>query len=262
MVDPYLLHSIESFPPLNESINKFNLECSKEHPDYNKISAIIEADPILYTDILRFANAPMYGLRNPVTSIRQAISLFSLQRIRGMALSAAIKANPFSDLHPYGLSVPTWFGIMERQQRFLSEWIIRIDRSLFLQLGAVIFILEIGRLAASYVLIFSDNPYRFTKISPFELVLEERNIIGASGDELAAMLFESWSFHPSLIDFIRFSLSPELSASPKIAAMLTCARLLFPCCGASDFASAEEIISQYGYDRNLLFSIYETIIKD
>ena len=55
-MDTVLLYSIESFPPLRESIAKINELCSKEDIDRKALAQVIEADPILYTNILPFSN--------------------------------------------------------------------------------------------------------------------------------------------------------------------------------------------------------------
>mgnify|MGYP000904641739 FL=1 len=49
-----LLFSIESFPPLPESVKKINELCQFEEIDLKSVIKVIESDPILYTDILRF----------------------------------------------------------------------------------------------------------------------------------------------------------------------------------------------------------------
>jgi HD-like signal output (HDOD) protein len=51
-MDSILLYSIESFPPLRESINKINALCTRGEIDLKALARVIESDPILYTDIL------------------------------------------------------------------------------------------------------------------------------------------------------------------------------------------------------------------
>jgi len=258
-MDFLLLHSIESFPPLKQSITDLNRLFSEPEIDIKAIAKTIESDPMLYTAILHYANAPGLGLKTAINSVNQAITLFGVQRIRGMTLSAAFKAHPFTDFSPYNISQDQWLDVMHRQERFLSLWIIQTNRSLFQTLGATIYILEIGRLIVSYQLMETHNPYRFVKTYPPELAMEEKNIIGEAGDELAAYLFKNWNFDPVMIDFLQHSLNPSLSQNPKIAAMLYCARILFPCRGEGDFDKIEPVISEYGFDREWLISTFKTI---
>lgn len=257
-----LLKSIESFPPLRESINQINAICNNDNVDLKALVRIIEADPMLYTDILRYSNAPHHGFSHTIISINQVISLFGVFAIRGMALTAALKAHPFSDLTAYGTTVDKWFKVMEQQQRFLDLWLMKTHRSILQSLGGLTFILEIGRLAASYVLTFKKNSYSFSKCNPYELSLEEKNIIGLSGDELASELFKMWYFDEMLADSLCHSLSPSKGINPEICAVLECARTLFTLNGIEPFEYIEATLQQYNLPLSNAKLAYETLLRE
>lgn len=259
-MDHALLYSIESFPPLRESISKINELCRHEDIDLKAFTRVIESDPILYTDILHFSNVPCHGFRHPITSISQAISLFGITAIRGMSLSAALKAHPYADVTPYGMSVSEWFRVMEKQQRFLELWLGKKHCPILQSLGGLIFILEIGRLVASYALMFTDKSYRFTKNNPDELLLEEKKIFGSSGDELAAKLFEFWNFDDMLVNSLHYSLNPAYGLEPKTCAALKCSRLLFTLKDTKPFEEIESILEEYNFQTIDAQAAYETLL--
>ncbi|MDD2829538.1 MAG: HDOD domain-containing protein [Sulfuricurvum sp.] len=258
-MDDFLLYSIESFPPLRETILKLNDLYNAEEINNKAVERLVESDPLLYTDILRYANSPQYGFKKPLSNISQVISLFGLNSLKGMAMVAALKAHPFNDLTPFGITIEIWFKVMERQQAFLNLWLGKTERHLLKSLGALPFILEIGRLIASYALMFASNPYRFTKNSPQELLLEEKNIIGSSGDELACKLFELWFFDTTLINCLQYSLAPAYAHDPKLCAVLKCARLLFTLKGIEPFETIEPILEEYSLNITSAKLAYETI---
>lgn len=246
-MDKTLLYSIESFPPLRESISKMNELCRHEDIDLKAFIRIIESDPILYTDILRYSNVPYHGFRHPITSISQAISLFGITAIRGMALTAALKAHPYADVTPYGVTVQEWFGVMEKQHRFLELWLGKNHRSILQSLGGLAFILEIGRLVASYALMFLEKSHYFTVGEAEELTLEEKNIIGSSGDELAAELFEFWNFDTTFVNSLRYSLNPSHGLEPETCAALKCARVLFTLKTVKPFEEIEPVLEKFDF---------------
>lgn len=258
-MDHNLLYSIDSFPPLPESITEMNELCRFEEIDLKAFIRVIESDPILYTDILRYSNVPYHGFRNPITSIAQAISLFGIAAIRGMALTAALKAHPFSDVSAYGISVHEWFAVMEKQQRFLDIWLNKKHRDVLQSLGGLTFILEIGRLVASYVLMFTQNGHRFAHSDPDELALEEKNMLGSTSDELAAKLFGYWNFDPLVVDALCYSLSPTEGVEPKICAALRSARLLFTLREIKPFTQVEPLLEEFGFHANDAKIAYETV---
>ncbi len=255
-----LLYSIESFPPLRESIDKLNKLYSADEIDIKAIERVIEADPILYTDILHYANSPHYGFRHPISKISQVTTLFGRTTLRGMAIVAALKAHPFTDLKAYGITIEEWFEVMEKQQRFLELWLGKNHRELLEPLGGLPFILEIGRLVASYALMFSNNPYQFTKTSPEKLLLEEKSIIGNSGDELACTLFELWFFDAIMVDSLRHSLHPTGAMELRSCAALKCARTLFTLELTEPFETIEPILEHYCLDVKDALSAYQTIM--
>jgi len=260
-MDLMLLYSIESFPPLPNSINELSRLCSEDEPDLPAILSLVKNDPIIHTNLLHFANAPFHGLRNPIKDISQAFSLFGIQTMKGVALCSAIKELPFIDLSAYNITIEQWFSTMHKQQLFVSHWIKCTDQTLFEQLGAIIHILEIGRLIGSYALMFTENPYHFTKIDPMKLLLEEINILGESTDTLAARLFELWNFDSSIINHLRYSLNPAQSDTPSITAMLTCARLLYTLYGTAPLDNAIPILTQFNLDLSLCKNAYDNTNK-
>lgn len=257
-----LLKSIESFPPLRESINQINAICNTEDVDIKALARVIEADPILYTDILRYSNAPHHGFSQSIISINQVISLFGICAIRGMALTAALKAHPFSDLTAYGTTVDQWFKVMELQQRFLDLWLMKTHRPMLQSLGGLTFILEIGRLAASYALMFRKKSYCFSECEPHKLSSEEKNVIGLSGDELAAELFKLWYFDDLLIDSLCYSLTPSKGLNPETCAVLECVRTLFTLNGIAPFEHIEPILLQYNLPLSDAQRAYETLLRE
>lgn len=255
-----LLYTIESFPPLPESINRLNELCTVDEIDLKAVISVIESDPMLYTDILRFSNVPYHGFRYPITSISQSIALFGIAAVRGMALTAALRAHPFTDVSPYGLAVNEWFRAMEQQQRFLDIWLGKKHRAMLQSLGGLTFILEIGRLVASYLLMLTEQSHSFSEKEPEKLSHEEREILGYSGDELAAKLFEFWNFEKLFVNSLLYSLTPEDGLEPKLCAALKCARTLFPLNGTVAFEEIEAILETFEFSVTDARIAYEVLL--
>lgn len=252
-----LFHSIESFPPLPESIQKLNQVCSHQDVDFKVVAKIIESDPILYTDILRYSNAPYHGLHRPVTSIMQAIALFGISGIRGMSLTAVLKAHPYNDLSMYAISIHEWFKTMEKQQRFLDLWLLKQHRALLHAMGGLTFILEIGRLVVSYALMISQKNHFFNESMPIRLGDEEKEIIGYSGDVLAAKLFQHWNFDPFFCNTLYHSLIPQEGMDPESCAALQCARTLYTIRGDNEFNDVVSLLEDYRFKVDEAKSAYE-----
>lgn len=257
-----LFNSIESFPQFGESIDKLNKLYSAKELDSKAIELVIEADPILYTNILHYVNSPQYSFRRPISKISQVISLFGHTTLQGMAMVSALRAHPFTDLSPYNITMEQWFEVMAKQRQFLELWLGKNHRELLEPLGGLPFFLEIGRLVASYALRFSKKTYHFTNTSLLELLLEEKDILGKTGDELTCKLFELWLFDATLVDSLRHITTPAYAIAPRSCAALNCARTLFTLGGVEPFEKIESTLASFSLYSAEARKAYETILKD
>lgn len=62
------------------------LQCSAGNPNFNNLADKIGRDPPMVARILRIANSPYYGMSREIGSLREAIILLGLNRVREMLL--------------------------------------------------------------------------------------------------------------------------------------------------------------------------------
>jgi len=256
-----VLESLDSFPPLRESIERLNILCEAPEIDILAFAETIEADPMLYSDILRAVNAPAYGFRAEITSIRHALTLFGPSKIHGLALQSSLTQYADTDLRAYGITLQTWLLTMRLQQAFLFH-ILRSggDPGAFIKLSGVMFILEIGKLAANYVLKQQGSPYRFRETDPYLLLEEERAVMGLSGDELAVQIFRNWHFESEFIELFRSSLHAERNPRhPHVTALLQLTRSLITVYGVRPLDEVDGIIARFGLNRADIAAAYAKI---
>jgi c-di-GMP-related signal transduction protein len=74
--------STKDIPVLNHNLYIIISELSKEEPDIDRISTIIESDVALSYKLLRLLNSPVIGLVYKIKSIKQAIVLLGLIELR------------------------------------------------------------------------------------------------------------------------------------------------------------------------------------
>ena len=168
--------------------------------DIRDVAACLEKDPALAARILRVVNSSRYGLRHPVTSIRQAASYIGQRSIRLITLT---------------------FGLVETlaqgaaQELFLTYW----QRAL--TMAAVASRLTTvdarretddaytaGLLADIGMLVFAQlrtEPYtQLCESTPhgLQLVAEERRAFGFGHPALGARLLETWEVPATLVSAV------------------------------------------------------------
>jgi HD-like signal output (HDOD) protein len=216
---------------------------------------------MLYTDILRAVNAPFYGFSTEITSIRHALTLFGVSKIHGIALQSSLTQYADDDLTAYGISLQDWLNTMRQQQEFLFHLLKSDDDPVaFIKLSGVMFVLEMGKLAANYILKETGKVHCFTKADPHTLLEEESLVIGSSGDELAEILFKNWNFEPEFIELFSHSLhASSAKEHQKLAAMLQLARTLITIYGLQPLSTAESLIATYDLNASHVAAAYEHI---
>ncbi|MCC7234820.1 MAG: HDOD domain-containing protein [Bryobacterales bacterium] len=77
-------------PPFSPVLTKLMASLADEDVSFNEIATTIEKDTVLAGNVLRLVNSALYGLRGTVNSVRHAVSLLGLSRIRNTAMSISL----------------------------------------------------------------------------------------------------------------------------------------------------------------------------
>jgi len=77
-------------PPFSTVATRALQLVSKETP-LRQLADLISTDPAFSSEVLTLINSPLYSLRNPITSIQQAIALLGLELIRGLVVTVGVR---------------------------------------------------------------------------------------------------------------------------------------------------------------------------
>jgi HD-like signal output (HDOD) protein len=121
-----LLENIDNIPPLPESVQAVERVYNNPDSTLEDMQKAIETDPLLTANILRLVNSPAYGLKNKITSVKQAVALLGKDAIRTFALGSVV--NDFKiDLSPYGMTAEEFALACDRQLSLMINWLIRTE---------------------------------------------------------------------------------------------------------------------------------------
>src|SRR5713226_8872526 len=84
------LVALGKLPPFSPILNRLIASLANEDVSFAKVADLIEKDTVLAGNILRLVNSAMYGLRGTVNSIRHAIALLGLAKLRNATLSMSV----------------------------------------------------------------------------------------------------------------------------------------------------------------------------
>lgn len=158
-----IIARVDSLPPLPESVLELEKLFSQGDADIDKIVKIIEKDPSLMADILSKVNAPLYGFRQNIVSILQAITLLGSSQIRSIVLSSSIQRDFDIDLTPYNISTAEFSKISIIQSELMFQWYMGINIDLARIATPVAFLMETGKVLIAKDVIENGKTEEFQK---------------------------------------------------------------------------------------------------
>jgi HD-like signal output (HDOD) protein len=164
----------------------------------SELHDLISADPAFASEILSMANSPLYGIRVEITSTVQATILLGFERVKGLALTIAMRAYIADLLHIAALRA-SW-------RHSLACAAVAEDLAIASAMDkdsayTAALIHDIGRLALAVMHPDSYNQlFQNTRGTP-ELVLEkERELFGVDHRDAGRLLTTSWNLPQMFVD--------------------------------------------------------------
>ncbi len=84
------MQSLSKLPPFSPILNKLVASLSDEDVSFSQLSDLIEKDTVLAGNVLRLVNSALYGRNGTVNSVRRAVSLIGLAKLRNVAMSVSL----------------------------------------------------------------------------------------------------------------------------------------------------------------------------
>jgi putative nucleotidyltransferase with HDIG domain len=82
-------------PILPETSMRIMAMCEDKKTDAKAIEKVLERDPSLASHVLRIANSSAYAPKNPIVSLKQAVSRLGLAAMRNIVLSVSLQERVF-----------------------------------------------------------------------------------------------------------------------------------------------------------------------
>ena len=214
-------------PPFSPILNRLIASLASEDASFAKIADLIEKDTVLAGNILKLVNSALYGLAGTVNSIRHAVALLGINKLRNAALSMSV-ARMWSQVKtPAGWSTPNFnqhsvgVGILADllAQRLNVEYAEgAFAAGLFHDLGLLLVAIGMHDEYKQLSLLVQQSQ----KWDPeYEI-----QVLGMTHAELSAEALAQWNLPQEIQTAVRYHGSPELDPTTVGAGQLTLSRVL------------------------------------
>lgn len=197
-----LVQRLSSIPPPPLALHKLVSPAFLEAARPTALAETIMAEAQIAARLLATVNAPRYGLRKPVASVVQAVSLLGLNTVRALCMQHLLH-NSFAGATP---------AHRERLDRLLRT--STCASTLCGQLATALQLPEPGTLVTQCVLSFlgplactvllqPGSPAWGPHASLLERSLAEQQALGLAAGELGALLMQAWDLPPAIVAEVR-----------------------------------------------------------
>ena len=216
----------EKFARLNElpSLPALLMEALQQLNDNQNVTTLadkIGQDPPLVARILRIANSPFYGMPREIGSLREAIVLLGINRVRDMLIGVC-----FSNMLPvrhkdfdYTLFWHHSMAVADCTRQLANYTGISPEFAFTAGL-----LHDIGRLII--VVLFPDDFSRILNESNHHLAITERRILGFDHMEIGGKAAKYWNFPVAIQEAIELhETAPAHDSTKSLASLVYAANL-------------------------------------
>jgi HD-like signal output (HDOD) protein len=221
------LKALGQLPPFSPILNRLIASLAQEDVSFAKLADLIEKDTVLAGNVLRLVNSALYGLCGTVSSIRHAISLLGVGKLRNAMLSMSV-SRMWSQLKtPPGWSMAD-FNLHAVAAAILSDLLAqRLPVNYAEGAFAAGLFHDLGLL-----LIALGSPNEFQAVeqlrreSAKSAIECELEVLGLTHAELSAEALAAWNLPLAIQRAVRYHDTPALDPSPLEPDELTLSRVL------------------------------------
>lgn len=223
------LKSLERLPPFSPVLNRVLASIVRDDVSLAELAGLIEKDTVLAGNVLRLVNSALYGLKGSVNSVRHAVAIIGLLKLRNVLLGMSVSRLWRNVRTPPGW-YPATFNLHSVAVAILADMLVEVAPVEYAEGAFVAGLLhDVGKLLVAIGL---PREYallrRLLEAGECSWVECDRRIIGTDHAELSAEVLKRWELPVAIQCAVRFHHAPELAnqGKPHLAHVVHAANLL------------------------------------
>jgi len=206
-----IIKSINSLPSLSKTIRDINRIYADKEAGIMDLVKVIENDPMIVANILKFANSPLYNFGKEIKDVTQVVSRFGMNITRSIVLGHSMRNLLNIDMKPYCVTSVKFTEISTLQATLIINWYKHIDKKKAEDLYLAAFLQEIGKIIlASYIIEENEDISFASEIETTNNIPEvEKIYTDTTSAIISAKIFSHWGFDTEFTKMIEFSDNPK-----------------------------------------------------
>lgn len=221
------IRCLGELPPFSPILNRLLASLAKEDVSFNKLGDLIEKDPVMAGDLLHLVNSALYARRGSINSVRHALSLLGINKLRNAVLGMSI-----TRMWNQVRTPPSWsmarFNMHSSAAAILSDLLsqrLTVDYAEGAFVAGLLH--DVGRLLIALGLTEEYGRILQMHESEGKPLLEcELEVTGLTHPELSAEALAHWNLPEPIQNAVRFHHSTELDTTRIGAGGIRLSRVL------------------------------------
>jgi HD-like signal output (HDOD) protein len=215
LVKERALRSLGALPPFSPILNRLLASLAKEDVSFGKLGDLIEKDTVLAGNILHLVNSALYARRGTINSVRHALTLLGISKLRNAVLGMSITRMWNQIRTPSSWSMAR-FNMHSAACAILSDLLAQKLPVNYPEGAFVAGLLhDVGRLLTALGLTEEYDRILQMHESQDRPFLEcESEVLGLTHPELSADALVYWNLPEPIQTAVRYHHSPEADPSP------------------------------------------------
>lgn len=172
--------------------------------DFTKLVELLSTDPGIASDILRLSNSALFGVTRQVGSLKQAITLLGMKRVRDLVMARYLvqmvneSATDLIDINYFWRRSLTT-GILS--SKFADTLAPQKRDELFI--GGLLADVGVVILAKALPSKYAPAAEQYRPHGTDDWIADEYNLMGVEHGEVSAMVLEQWKLPSELVEAVR-----------------------------------------------------------
>jgi HD-like signal output (HDOD) protein len=220
------IRALGELPPFSPILNRLLASLANEEVSFVKLGDLIEKDPVMAGNLLHLVNSALYARRGSINSVRHALSLLGINKLRNAVLGMSITRMWNQVRTPSSWSMAR-FNMHSSAVAILSDLLAQRLNVNYAEGAFVAGLLhDVGRLLIALGL--TEEYGRILQIHEAEgrpLIDCEMEVTGLTHPELSANALEIWNLPEPIQNAVRYHHNPASDPAAK-SEVVTLSRVL------------------------------------
>ncbi len=209
---------MNDLPPFSPTLNRLLASLAQEDVSFSKLGDLIEKDTVVSGNVLQIVNSAAYGRRGTINSVRHAVSLLGVNKLRNAALGMSITRMWNEVRTPPGFSIAR-FNKHAAATAILSDLLAQRLPVIYPEGAFVAGLLhDVGRLLIAVGLREAHLEIVRLRQAGQDQLISEMDVLGLTHAELSAEALSVWQLPAPIHDAVLYH--HDAAADPASGAKL------------------------------------------